>query len=207
MTRGDERSGRQRLIDAAMRLAAERRSLGGLGVRELTREAGLSPAAFYRHFVDLEVLGLAVIQEIEAILLGTLSGLWKNLRDSQALTGMSLQAYFDLVQARQDAFVVCARERYGVSAAWRDAVGQLQRHLAQELARELAHSELFSRLPLQELEAAAVDVIEQVNGRMLDFVTADTQQREQIRQHTEDTVQRQFAGLLLLQQASAPASV
>ena len=46
--------GRERLIGAALKLAAEKRSLLALGVRELGRMAGLNPNTFYRHFKTLD---------------------------------------------------------------------------------------------------------------------------------------------------------
>ena len=45
-----------------MRLLEER-SFSGLSLREVTREAGIVPAAFYRHFESMEALGLVLIDE------------------------------------------------------------------------------------------------------------------------------------------------
>ena len=48
--------GRERLIQAALRLASRTRSLTHLGIRELAREADLNPNTFYRHFGTIEDL-------------------------------------------------------------------------------------------------------------------------------------------------------
>ena len=53
---------RQRLIDAALGLIGQGRSFTSLGLREITREAGVVPGAFYRHFRDLDELGLALVE-------------------------------------------------------------------------------------------------------------------------------------------------
>jgi AcrR family transcriptional regulator len=53
---------RRALLDASLRLL-DHQNLSGLGVREVTREAGLSPAGFYRHFRDLDELGVALVTE------------------------------------------------------------------------------------------------------------------------------------------------
>ena len=42
--------GKLKLIQAALRLITQSRSLTSLGLRELAREAGLNPNTFYRHF-------------------------------------------------------------------------------------------------------------------------------------------------------------
>ena len=47
---------------AALRLL-EDRSFAALSLREVTREAGIVPAAFYRHFESMEALGLVLIDE------------------------------------------------------------------------------------------------------------------------------------------------
>lgn len=52
---------RRALLDASLRLL-DHQNLSGLGVREVTREAGL-PAGFYRHFRDLDELGVTLVTE------------------------------------------------------------------------------------------------------------------------------------------------
>src|SRR6185312_12685944 len=56
--------GRQRLIEAALRLAARKSSVSLLGLRELSREAGLNPNTFYRHFADMDELGTAIVEQL-----------------------------------------------------------------------------------------------------------------------------------------------
>ena len=53
---------RRAIVSAALHLLAEH-SFSGLSLREVTREAGISPAAFYRHFESMEALGLVLIDE------------------------------------------------------------------------------------------------------------------------------------------------
>lgn len=60
----DIADGKRRLIDAALRLAAARRSFAALGLRELAREAGLNPNTFYRHFRDMEDLAITALAEV-----------------------------------------------------------------------------------------------------------------------------------------------
>src|SRR5918996_6202150 len=53
---------RRAIVAAALRLLEER-SFSALSLREVTREAGIVPAAFYRHFDSMEALGLVLIDE------------------------------------------------------------------------------------------------------------------------------------------------
>ena len=41
---------RQTLLDAALKLMGDGRSFVSISLREVTREAGVVPTAFYRHF-------------------------------------------------------------------------------------------------------------------------------------------------------------
>jgi AcrR family transcriptional regulator len=40
------------------------RSFVSISLREVTREAGVVPTAFYRHFKDMDELGLALVDEV-----------------------------------------------------------------------------------------------------------------------------------------------
>src|SRR5690606_33928730 len=53
--------GKLKLVQAALRLITQSRSLTSLGLRELAREAGLNPNTFYRHFRNLDEFGLQVL--------------------------------------------------------------------------------------------------------------------------------------------------
>jgi len=51
------------LLRAALRLAASH-GFSSLGLREVSREAGIAPTSFYRHFADMEELGTTLIREL-----------------------------------------------------------------------------------------------------------------------------------------------
>lgn len=51
------------LLRAALRLAAAH-GFSSLGLREVSREAAIAPTSFYRHFADMEELGMALIREL-----------------------------------------------------------------------------------------------------------------------------------------------
>ena len=49
---------RANLLQAALTLMGKGRSFTSLGLREIAREAGVVPNAFYRHFRNTDELGL-----------------------------------------------------------------------------------------------------------------------------------------------------
>ncbi|MFH2099665.1 MAG: TetR family transcriptional regulator, partial [Pseudomonadota bacterium] len=48
-----------KLIDGALSLAAAQ-GYGSLSLRSVAREAGIAPTSFYRHFRDMDEMGLAM---------------------------------------------------------------------------------------------------------------------------------------------------
>src|SRR5258708_30901062 len=63
LSREERKEATRRAIVAASLRLLEDRSFAALSLREVTREAGIVPAAFYRHFAPLEALGLVPIDE------------------------------------------------------------------------------------------------------------------------------------------------
>ncbi len=53
---------RRAILDAALALS-EDSSLGALSLRQVAKEVGIVPTAFYRHFDSIEALGLALVDE------------------------------------------------------------------------------------------------------------------------------------------------
>ncbi len=128
---------RQRLVEAALALIGEGRSYTSLSLREITREAGVVPAAFYRHFRDLDELGLALV-EMGGVTLRRL--LREARRDGIPPTDMlrgSVLIYKRFVEERGLVFRFIAGERGGGSRAIRQAIRSEESHFAAEMAQDL----------------------------------------------------------------------
>ena len=54
---------RRSLIEAAFSQLSAERSFASLSLREVSREAGIAPTSFYRHFRDVDELGLTMVDE------------------------------------------------------------------------------------------------------------------------------------------------
>jgi AcrR family transcriptional regulator len=128
---------RQRLVEAALALIGQGRGYTSLGLREITREAGVVPAAFYRHFRDLDELGLALV-EMGGVTLRRL--LREARRDGIPPTDMlrgSVLIYKRFVEERPLVFRFIAGERGGGSRAIRQAIRTEESHFASEMAQDL----------------------------------------------------------------------
>ena len=137
-TRGElkERT-RLRLIEAALALIAQGRGFTSLSLREIAREAGVVPTAFYRHFRDLDELGLAVVEMGGATLRHLLR---EARRDGIPPTDMlrgSVLVYKRFVEERSLVFRFLAGERGGGSRVIREAIRTEENHFASEMAQDL----------------------------------------------------------------------
>mgnify|MGYP003387568650 FL=1 len=54
---------RQNIINAAFACLDAEKSLSSLSLREIARNAGIAPTSFYRHFKDVNDLGMTLVDE------------------------------------------------------------------------------------------------------------------------------------------------
>jgi AcrR family transcriptional regulator len=128
---------RLKLVESALALIGQGRSFSALSLREVTREAGVVPAAFYRHFRDLDELGLALV-EMGGVTLRRL--LRDARRDGIPPTDMlrgSVLIYKRFVEDRPLVFRFIAGERAGGSRVIRSAIRIEENHFASEMAQDL----------------------------------------------------------------------
>ncbi|MFJ5232236.1 TetR family transcriptional regulator [Kitasatospora sp. NPDC088391] len=125
------------MLDAALGLL-EQQNLSGLGVREVTRAAGLSPAGFYRHFADLAELGVVLVEESLANLHEMVRAVFAAAGDPERLIDRSVEVIAAHVAAHPAYIRFLARERHGGVKPVRDAVAAELARFAEELAQLLA---------------------------------------------------------------------
>jgi AcrR family transcriptional regulator len=128
---------RRAIVDAALRLLEER-SFGALSLREVTREAGIVPAAFYRHFDSMEALGLVLIDESFRALRDMLRGARAGRVDPNRVIESSVDTLIDGVNERRPHWLFIGRERSGGVTVLRYAIRTEIRLITSELAIDLA---------------------------------------------------------------------
>ncbi|KJY40697.1 transcriptional regulator, partial [Streptomyces sp. NRRL S-444] len=116
---------RRALLDAALSLLEEQ-GLGSLGLREVTRAAGVTPTAFYRHFRDTEELGIALVDEALQSLHGTVRSTLTASGDAEQRIDTTVGLMAELVREYPGHIRFIVRERHGGVRRVREAVaGQL----------------------------------------------------------------------------------
>ncbi|MFI0943519.1 TetR family transcriptional regulator [Streptomyces sp. NPDC021020] len=137
---------RRALLDAGLRLL-DRQSLSSLGLREVTREVGVAPAAFYRHFPDMAALGVALVGEAlgslhavvrEVMAGGTDGPAPANSSDPTDLIDRAVALTVAYADEHRAHVRFIARERYGGVRPVREAIAAELDRFTTEVAAGLA---------------------------------------------------------------------
>ncbi len=139
---------RHAFFNAVLDLCITGHSFSAISLRQITREVGVVPTAFYRHFDDMESLGKALVLEE---LGGTLSALRDGLqigrtRSYERQIAKSIQMFLQTVSAQPRYWQFLVSERFGGSESVRLAVSELMKMHVQILAEDLALQPAFSHI-------------------------------------------------------------
>jgi len=145
---------RQALMAAARELMDSNRGFDSLSLREVSRAAGIVPTGFYRHFSDMDELGLALVAEVGETFRDAIRVVRHNEFELGGVIDASVRIFLAAVTANRSQFLFLAREQYGGSLSVRQALGTLRTSIAADLVADL------SRMPkLQHLDRPALDVL------------------------------------------------
>jgi AcrR family transcriptional regulator len=143
---------RNSLIQAALHLMGEGRSFTSLGIREIAREAGMVPNAFYRHFRNTDDLGLALVEEVGI----TLRRLLREARQSgvaqEDIVRRSVRVYHQYVLQNRLLFLFISSERSGGSRILRLAIRNDVTHFTNEMAQDFRNLGLYQDLSTRSLQ-------------------------------------------------------
>jgi AcrR family transcriptional regulator len=145
---------RRALLDAALALLEER-SLSSLSLRQVTRSAGIVPTAFYRHFDDMEQLGLVLIEESFRTLRAMIRAVRADPRTDEHVIRNSVEILVGYVHEHDTHFRFIARERFGGVVALRRAIRGEIRLFASDLATDLARLPYLERWSTEDLQLLA----------------------------------------------------
>ena len=121
---------------AALRLL-EDRSFTALSLREVTREAGIVPAAFYRHFESMDALGLVLIDESFRALREMLRNARAGKLDPNRVIESTVDILIAGVNERREHWRFIGRERNSGVSVLRYAIRTEIRLITSELAIDL----------------------------------------------------------------------
>ena len=162
---------RRELIEAALRLSAEK-GFASLSLREVAKAAGITPAAFYRHFHDIDELGLALIDEVGLGLRQLLRQARRSIAPDRNPVTSSVEAFINYITANSNLFRVLQGERQGASTAFRRALFTELGRFIEDVTEDLEKEALRRNQPMVDSELAAeaiVAVVFTVGAEALDL--------------------------------------
>ncbi|MCB1836133.1 MAG: HTH-type transcriptional repressor FabR [Alcanivoracaceae bacterium] len=188
---------RRALLDAALDLMQGEQSFNSISLREVARNAGVVPTAFYRHFKDMDELGLALVEE-------ALRALRQMMREARAaplptshLIRRSVRTYLRYVQDNERYFQFVAKERFGGSRGIRLAIRQGIQLFISELSTDLARWPFLSRFSTEELQMFStmiVNLMINITELLLDLPYDDDEEVEALSHLAEQQMLLIFLG-------------
>ncbi|WP_199065400.1 TetR family transcriptional regulator [Chitinimonas sp. BJB300] len=161
---------RQALLDAALLLMESGRGFSGLSLREVTREVGIVPTAFYRHFPDMERLGLALVEEVSSSFREAIRLVRSNQFEHLGAISASVQIFVDYVVAHRQLFLFLAREQYGGSTVIRQAIKEIQQRFIADLVDDLKQMPKQRHLNLDDLDVLADLIVKTVFSTLPELI-------------------------------------
>lgn len=128
---------RDDLIGAALALLGPHRSVSSLSLREVTREAGIAPNSFYRHFRDMDELAVALIELAGSSLRKIIGAARQRATAERSVVRSSVEAFMEQLDADQKLLHILLREGSVGSPAFKAAVEDVLRSFEEELQADL----------------------------------------------------------------------
>ena len=182
-------------VKSYFRIEADKNGMAGLSLREVTKAAGVSPTAFYRHFADLEELGLAVVEESS----GMLRRMLRDVRKAESPADMiskSVEIFVRYVLENRALWLMLTRERVGGSARIRAAIRNQITHYSTELASDLRLLNVLPQMTQSDLQRLANMVIALAVNSAADILDLPTDQPREAKELI-DYLNRQMQILIL----------
>lgn len=220
--------GKRSFMQAALRLSRTSRSLSAIGIRELAREAALNPTTFYKHFDNMDELGLTLIATlgeslrqpmrqlrhqaagavtIEPIETAVVSDiLMTAVRRAEYVNLETVRLLFDFVEQNPDTISLVMRELHGASPAMRAALRTFIAACTADIAEDLRSLQLVPLLEDTRIDALATLISQQMLVLALDYLE-QPEQRTAIRERAQAYVRTLMVGTLAQQEIDAPMMV
>lgn len=167
---GRKQQTRQALMDAAHALMDAGTGFCALSLREVARTAGVVPTAFYRHFADMDALGLALVDEVGQTFRAAIREVRRHEFEKGGAIPGSVRIFLDAVERHRSQFVFLAREQFGGSATVRQALRQLRRQCADDMVADLKAMAQLTHLRTEDLDEIADLVVKTVFATLPDMM-------------------------------------
>jgi len=171
---------RDMLMEAALTLVGRGRHFASLGIREVTRQAEVVPTSFYRHFRNMDDLGLTLVDELGVVLRGMMREARANVLHADKLMDESVAIFVNHVQANRNFFTFMAQGLAGESQAIQQGIRNEMQFFASELANDLRNLRLLTHLSDEDLDMACELVVRTVAFSLTDILSISPEDEEEL---------------------------
>jgi AcrR family transcriptional regulator len=184
-------------MEAALTLVGNGRHFASLGIREVTRQAEVVPTSFYRHFTNMDDLGLQLVDELALVLRRMMREARSNVVQAQKLMEESVAIFVSHVQTNRNFFTFMAQGLAGESQAIQEGIRSEMQFFASELANDLRRLRLDDHLNDADLHMTCDLVVRTVAFSLTDILAVspdDTERLNRIRHQTTQFLRLIFLG-------------
>lgn len=181
---------RQKLLDVTLKLIGSR-SLASISLREVARDAGIVPTAFYRHFESMDALGVELVDESIRPLRQLIRDARRGRDTSSDIIADTVTILAEQVRTHRPEFQFLTRERYGGVAAVRRAIETELRLFTSELTVDLARLTAGYDWTTDDLEMTADLMVAAMLATVTGLLEID-RRREETEAAIIDRAQRQL---------------
>lgn len=184
-------------MEAALTLVGRGRHFASLGIREVTRQAEVVPTSFYRHFRNMDDLGLTLVDELGVVLRGMMREARANVLHADKLMDESVAIFVNHVQSNRNFFMFMAQGLAGESQAIQHGIRNEMQFFASELANDLRNLRLLPHLCDEDLDMTCELVVRTVAFSLTDILSIasdDETELVRIRRQTTRFLRMIFIG-------------
>lgn len=128
---------RNRLIDSALAIIGFGANFASISLREVAKTAGVVPTSFYRHFSDMEELGLSMVDELALNLRRLMRGSFDDKANLDEIIDHCVEAFFRYVLDNANLLQFINQSRTGGTKALQDAIRNELQFISSRIATEL----------------------------------------------------------------------
>ena len=194
------------LIQAAMSLIGPTRSMATLSLREVARTAGIAPNSFYRHFRDVDELGIALIALAGSSLRHVFSEARQRISAGSSVVQTSLKVFYEQLNAKERYLELLLCEGRVGSLAYQAEVDRQLQFFEHELTSDLIRLEALNAHKLHEPTIVAKAITRLVFSIGAQAVGKSSEQQQELREQTATMVYMILAGARALALPTEPTA-
>lgn len=194
---------RRALLDATLDQLSAEKNFSSLSLREVARAAGIAPTSFYRHFDDMNDLGLALVEEAGLALRQLMRKARSRIKAQGTAIDTSVDTFMEYLVNNTHHFRLILREHSGNSKEFRVAVNLEIKHFVTELEEYLkqrAAEHGRSENNADVIADAMVTIVFHMGAQALD---ASKRDRQRLAEKAKLQLRMIMAGAIQLSESSS----